>query len=600
MGRHPTSAPRLSSLVALMIAGCSPADHVSDLSPHPGTPVWRGEGPDFYTGDLSPDGRFFTDIHWSSGDLDLVDLKLGQSVPLTGQGYEANRYAWSSAFSSDGRNIAVAWYKYETGTHELRIESLDGSPSRLLVPATSDRSYVEPLDWSPSDGHVVVALQRVDDDWELGIISTTDGSIEILKTLGWEAPGGGHAQAYPHADWSPDGRWIAYDYPSSVAANGRDIYLLAADGSGEHVLVDGPGEDRLAAWSPDGDELLYYSDRSGSPSLWKLPVVDGHRTGEPALVVSGIRGAEALGWTRDGFVYGAPDGTWNTYLASVDVLSGDVLEAPRPVDNIPWHRNAVGDWSPDGSRLMYVTFEPLPEPDEFAVFVTPSGESERRIRFPHGFHNKTGKVSWLPDGTFVVDGVLKGVSALHRFDPDGGRVSKLPDYGAQGLFHIVEVSPDGSEFYLVIAQPESRVVAIDIETAERRLVAEASLDPVTLSVSPDGSELAYMTRPDADGIASIEAVKVVGGGPRTVLSDPGGRLRPPLAWAAEGTRILVGVNLDDGRSGLWSVAADGSGDVVFIDLPDITGNVMRVSSSGGWIAFQSGTSMGSIRMVDIS
>jgi hypothetical protein len=59
-------------------------------------------------GPESPE-RYFTDINWDSGDLDLIDLQSGQTIPLTGRGYAADRNAWKSAFSSDGRRVAVEW-----------------------------------------------------------------------------------------------------------------------------------------------------------------------------------------------------------------------------------------------------------------------------------------------------------------------------------------------------------------------------------------------------------------------------------------------------------------------------------------------------------
>jgi len=71
--------------------------------------------------------------------------------------------------------------------------------------------------------------------------------------------------------WSPDGEWIAFTsardehgatcfhecYPSG------ELYLARADGSGIRRLTHNEADDRSPAWSPDGSEIAFVSDRSG-------------------------------------------------------------------------------------------------------------------------------------------------------------------------------------------------------------------------------------------------------------------------------------------------------------------------------------------------
>jgi hypothetical protein len=136
-----------------------------------GTRVWSGEDPDLTTGDISPDGRFFTDIEWSSGDLDVVDLETGEARHLTGQGYDAGGYAWSSAFSTDGRRLAVAWYVDRHDSHDLRVMNLDGTGSRVLIPAGTGHFYVDPVDWSPTDAEILVGVRNANRTWQLELVS---------------------------------------------------------------------------------------------------------------------------------------------------------------------------------------------------------------------------------------------------------------------------------------------------------------------------------------------------------------------------------------------------------------------------------------------
>jgi dipeptidyl aminopeptidase/acylaminoacyl peptidase len=52
-----------------------------------------------------------------------------------------------------------------------------------------------------------------------------------------------------------------------------DIYVLDVDGSGEKRLTDTPGLDGFPSWSPDGEKIVFASDREGGGN-WDLYVMD--------------------------------------------------------------------------------------------------------------------------------------------------------------------------------------------------------------------------------------------------------------------------------------------------------------------------------------
>jgi len=65
------------------------------------------------------------------------------------------------------------------------------------------------------------------------------------------------ADGYPA--WSPDGSQIAF---ASNRDGNWEIYVMNADGTGLTNLTNHPGEDRGPAWSPDGSQIAfeYYPD----------------------------------------------------------------------------------------------------------------------------------------------------------------------------------------------------------------------------------------------------------------------------------------------------------------------------------------------------
>ena len=73
--------------------------------------------------------------------------------------------------------------------------------------------------------------------------------------------------------WSPDGRRIAFEDPSTL-----EIYVVNADGSGQRTLPRSRAVDFIPqpAWSPDGQKILFVSDRDGLEAVYVMNA-DGSR-----------------------------------------------------------------------------------------------------------------------------------------------------------------------------------------------------------------------------------------------------------------------------------------------------------------------------------
>ena len=102
------------------------------------------------------------------------------------------------------------------------------------------------------------------------------------------------------------------------------------------------------AWSGDGEQVLFYSDRSGRPAFWVLDVHQGVPEGEPRLVMDNVPGVAPIGLSDKGFVYGTREGDHDVYIAEVDFKTGQILQQPTPVSSGLEGRHSVGDWSADG------------------------------------------------------------------------------------------------------------------------------------------------------------------------------------------------------------------------------------------------------------
>ncbi len=569
------------------VPGASPVD----------APVWSGEDPDFVTGDVSPDGRFLAEVDWGSGDLQVVDLETGTGRGLTGQGYDAGGYAWTSAFSTDGRRLAVSWYRDGADSHELRVVNLDGTDSRVLIPAGAEHYYVEPVDWAAADDEILVAVRIRDRTWQLILVSAADGTRRIVRQLGWQTPGGGHDQAYPDADLSPDGRYVAYDYPPDGGDHRRDIFAVPVDGGEATVLVAGPASDRLLGWLPDGSGILYYSDLGGAPSVWRLRVQAGRPAGRPELVRAGVRGLIPLGFTSRGYAYGVASATGRVHTAVVDPASGTVRDPLRPVDDPVWRKSLAADWSPDGSRLAYVAHDPFPDPVETLVIVSEGGERVLGIPLTPAVHASNGTLRWVSPDRILLFGYEQGREGIHAIDLRTGRSERLsvPRTIGRGALKWFEAGPEGRTLYFVgppgAGTRGNQLLAFDGATGELRVLGTARAIPNSIAVSADGTELAFLAR-TGGGEVELRVMSTSTGASRAVHR---GRMSAPVAWWPDGSRLIVEMPDGDG-SALWSISASGGAPTRMLAGCCIENDV-RVDRSGRRLAFVAGADRGEVRLL---
>jgi Tol biopolymer transport system component len=243
--------------------------------------VWTDAPGGVYMGAPSPDARYIAYVDFNTGNLAVRDLKTDKNSPLTTEGSweQPEQSAEYSRWSFDGKQVVYAWSR--GSEYELRIVSMDERRTRVLY-RDDQVTWIGPQDWAPDGSHVLASISRKFGPDQLGLISVADGSVRWFET---------DAAA---ARFSPDGRFIVYQRLSRDGTGG-DLFVMAVDGTGDETLVKHPADDALVGWSPDGNWVLFCSDRTGTRGLWMLPVTGGKPAGEPRLVKSSIGRIKPLG-----------------------------------------------------------------------------------------------------------------------------------------------------------------------------------------------------------------------------------------------------------------------------------------------------------------
>jgi Tol biopolymer transport system component len=526
--------------------------------------VWSGPGVDTY-GTPSPDGRYLSYTDWETGDLAVRELATRKTRRLTNKGTQKPPavFALNSVISPDNKLVAYSWTN-EYGTYDLCLIGIDGSGNRILY-NSKDIDEVYPASWS-SDGEQIAARRYSvkGDKAEIISIAVADGSVKVLKIF--------EELLWPRFCYSPDDRFIAYDFPVAENSGNHDISLISTDGSGEISLIEHPANDRLLGWTPGRKEILFLSDRMGTWDAWIIQADSGKPLGEPKRIKTGLGQVSPMAFTQNGsFYFSNYTRKFTTQIAPFDLETGKVQEQ---LSKILLGSNSSAEWSPDGEYLTYVT-----EQTESAgpgyyhrpIHVLNPGTGEEQ-ELAGDFEARIPR--WSPDGRSVLfigydnnRGNQKDYNGgVYNIDVRDGHVAELVQFPpVQEPSHInffrdvwwghsiADWSLDGKSVFYII---RGRISMRELESGRDKQLYESNNLRRLLNLSPDGKRLAFGTENSDDGAWRILIMPVPGGEPRELCKFSESEGIGFITWTPDGKYLLFTVNAEK-VSALWRISPEG-------------------------------------------
>jgi Tol biopolymer transport system component/DNA-binding winged helix-turn-helix (wHTH) protein len=376
---------------------------------------------------LSPDGKLLAfsakekrggSIHIYVKQIDTggTPLRLTRE-PVRGEDVNAPLIRdGSAAWSPDGRYIAyVRGSKLTEESGVYVIPALGGVARKLL--ALTELFGGAGLDWSPDGKSLLIPLSNSPQGpFALHLLSVD--TLELKRLT--QPPADYHGDF--RAVFSPDGGSVAFNRAKWPDA--AELFVVSVEGGEARQLTFDNRRTLGAAWTPDGNWIVFASNRAGSYSLWKITLAGG----APEPVATGLENAydPSVSAHANRLAYTQILTDTNIWRLDLQTPTGRaqtrLISSTRKDDN--------PSLSPDGKRIafesdrtgaqeIWVCDVDGANPTQLTTLDGPAAAANPR---------------WSPDGRRIVfESRPAGLADLYVVSSDGGESRRLTDHPSHEL-----------------------------------------------------------------------------------------------------------------------------------------------------------------------
>jgi serine/threonine protein kinase/Tol biopolymer transport system component len=469
----------------------------------------------------SPQGQILFYRRSDEENTEIVVVSVADGSARVLKTWPTLRRSANMIFSPDGRYIAYGAPSASGVSFDTHLLTVDDGHDTPLI---QDSSFDCPSAWAPDGKRLIILSDRrgVSDLWILDIVNGAPrGELELLKTnveipstvimtqdgayyyatqtklrrvhVARLRPDGSRADPEAletigrganthHPRWSPDGEHIVYVSDRVVGSHLRPVLYVRALATGDEREFALP----LSAvvnlqWSPDGNSILV--DGRDLKDRWGVFLVDSETQAmtalaEPTVVRRGVRWER---WALDGkaVVYNKSTRSAGDQSAQLQIIRQDVDTGREAIIATGAGRAFYFPVSPDGQHLVYYNiFRPN---KHLTLQPIAGGEGRALLRCPEpGYF---GPCIWTPDSQEVILSRVRGAAT-----PVSARALGDVPAAFREASSLLRIPVAGGEVTEIPGTPERAVVWPVALTADRKhlLFSQKALDDGDAATSESG------------------------------------------------------------------------------------------------------------------